>query len=328
MSTLPNPDTPLDEADARAAFDAILRGDVADTDIADFLTRLADRGETVDEIVAAASVMRSHMAQIAAPANAIDVCGTGGDGAHTFNISTAVAIVVAACGVPVAKHGNRAASSKSGAADVLTELGLDLDLASDAVERSLAKIGIGFLFAAKLHPVMGRVATVRRAIGRRTIFNLLGPLANPAGVKRQLVGVAGAIWVDPLAEALGRLGADDAMVVHGDGLDEISISGPTVFARFTGGHVSDGELTPDVAGLDSYPLEDLRGGSPAENADALRRLLAGEKGAYRDIVCINAAAALLIGNKASGWVDGAKRAGDAIDSGAATDLLKRWVAFR
>lgn len=329
MKHLPATGTPLGEVEARAAFDSILNADVEDADIARFLTGLAERGETVDEIVAAASVLRSRMRPVTAPANAIDVCGTGGDGAHTLNISTAVSIVVAACDVPVAKHGNRAASSKSGAADVLSALGLNLDLASDTVERSLAEIGIGFLFAAKHHPVMARVAGVRRAIGRRTIFNMIGPLANPAGVKRQLVGVPGRQWVLPIAEALQRLGADAAMVVHGsDGLDELTVTGPTSFARLVGGHLETGEVSPETAGLACHAPDAIRGGTPEENAAAMLRLFEGERGGYRDIVCLNVAGALIVAGKADDWAAGAAMAAATLDDGRALSLLERWKAFR
>lgn len=329
MRHLPATGTPLGEAEARAAFDAILNADVEDAEIARFLTGLAERGETVDEIVAAASVLRSRMRPVAAPEGAIDVCGTGGDGAHTLNISTAVAIVVASCGVPVAKHGNRAASSKSGAADVLSALGLDLDLASDTVERSLAEIGIGFLFAAKHHPVMARVAGVRRAIGRRTIFNMIGPLANPAGVKRQLVGVPGEQWLLSIAGALQRLGADAAMVVHGsDGLDELTVTGPTACTRLIGGRLETEEVSPEVAGLVRHEPEAIRGGTPEENAAAMLRLLEGERGGYRDIVCLNAAGALIVAGKAEDWAAGAAIAATTLDDGRARALLERWKAFR
>jgi anthranilate phosphoribosyltransferase len=326
---LPDTRQPLGEAEARAAFDAILDADVDDAEIARFLTGLADRGETVDEVVAAASVLRERMTKVSAPEGAIDVCGTGGDGAHTLNISTAVAVVVAACGVPVAKHGNRAASSKSGAADVLGELGVDLDLASDTVERSLQEIGIGFLFAARHHHVMARVAGVRRALGRRTIFNLLGPLANPAGVRRQLVGVFDRRWVRPLAEALHRLGTTHAMVVHGsDGLDEITISGPTFLAQLDEGSITESEVTPADAGVALHELGGIRGGSAAENAAAMRNLFAGAEGPYRDIVCLNAAGALIVAGAAENWKEGAELAGRTLSDGRARARLERWRAFR
>lgn len=326
---LPDAHQPLTADAATSAFEAIMDGGLDDAEIARFLIELADRGETVDEIAAAAAVLRSRASTIEAPAGAIDVCGTGGDGLHSLNVSTAVAIVVAACGVPVAKHGNRAASSKSGAADVLAELGIDVDAPAGRVEASLHSLGIGFLFAAKHHGAMARVGPVRRAIGRRTIFNLLGPLANPAGVTRQLVGVPAARWVAPIAEALARLGSERAMVVHGsDGLDELTVTGDSLVARYEGGSVAGASVAPEDAGLARWPLADLAGGMPPENASALRLLLKGHRSAYRDIVLLNAAGALMVADRASGWRDGADQAAEAIDSGAAADLLARWAAFR
>jgi len=325
---LPDAREPLSPEAATVAFEAIMDGGVDDEAIARFLVTLADRGETVDEIAAAAAVLRARASTIEAPAGAIDVCGTGGDGLHSLNVSTAVAIVVAACGVPVAKHGNRAASSKSGAADVLAELGVDVDAPAGKVEACLHDLGIGFLFAAKHHGAMARVAPVRRAIGRRTIFNLLGPLANPAGVRRQLMGVPAQTWVAPLAEALARLGCERAMVVHGsDGLDELTVTGDSIVADLVGGKVRSGSVQPAMAGLSQWPLADLAGGVPAENAEALRALLAGRRGAYRDIVLLNAAGALNVADRATDWRDGADQAADAIDSGAASDLLSRWAAY-
>jgi anthranilate phosphoribosyltransferase len=265
------------------------------------------------------------MIRINAPANAIDVCGTGGDGAHSLNVSTAVALVVAACEVPVAKHGNRAASSKAGAADTLEALGLNLDRAAEAAEASLADLGICFLFAQKHHPALGAIMPIRRAIGRRTIFNLLGPLCNPAGVKRQLVGVAAPGLIPVYAEALAMLGAEDAMVVAGDEpLDELSISGPSTVARVGGDLV---RITPADAGLPAYPLEALKGGDAQVNAAALRRLLDGEPGAYRDAVLLNAAGALIIAGEARDWKDGVEEAAEAIDKGLAKALLDCWVGF-
>jgi anthranilate phosphoribosyltransferase len=272
--------------------------------------------------------MRERMIPVVAPAGAIDVCGTGGDGAHSLNVSTAVAIVVAACGIPVAKHGNRAASSKAGAADTLEALGLDLDRASARAEESLADLGITFLFAQKHHPALARLAPVRRAIGRRTIFNLTGPLANPARVTRQLIGVARPDYLNTYAEALRLLGSDSAMMVAGDEpLDELSIAGPSSLIRI--GQCGDGEarLAPEDAGLSRHPLEALRGGDPAYNAAALRRLLMGEAGAYRDAVLLNAAAALIVAGRVEHWVDGVEEAAEAIDSGVAKALLDCWIAF-
>ena len=328
-SHLPDARVPLDAAAARAAFETIMDGQAEDEDLARFLVDLADRGETVDEIAAAAAALRQRALTIEAPDGAIDVCGTGGDGKHSFNVSTAVAIVVASCGVPVAKHGNRAASSRSGTADVLARLGVDIEASPETVERSLHEIGIGFLFAAKHHGAMARVAAVRRWLGVRTIFNLLGPLANPAGVKRQLIGVPASRWVKPIAEALARLGGDQAMVVHGsDGLDEITVTGPSSIARLQNGLTEISTVTPADAGLAVHDEAGLIGGDPGHNAGALRRLLDGSAGAYRDIVLINSAAALMVAERATNWADGAAMAAVAIDSGEAKDLLARWAAFR
>ena len=324
---LPDPSRPLD--DPEAAFDTILSGGLDDAEIGRFLLQLAKRGETVAEIVAGARVLRARMISVDAPEGAIDVCGTGGDGMHTRNISTAVAIIVAACGVPVAKHGNRAASSQSGAADVLSCLGLDLDLAPDRVEASIQEVGIGFLFAARHHPVMARVASVRRALGRRTIFNLLGPIANPAGVKRQLVGVFAPGWTEPLAEALRDLGAVSASVVHGgDGLDELTVTTGSRVSSLTEAEVTTKTITPADAGLAQHDIDAIRGGTPKENADALIRLLDGAHGGYRDITVMNAAAALCIAGVSGDLKSGAAKAASAIDEGAARDKLNQWRAFR
>ena len=325
--TLPDPCRPLTAGDAGEAFAQILDGHVEDADLARFLVALADRGETVIEVVAAARALRSR--QVAGPRapDALDVCGTGGDGRHSLNVSTAVAIVVAACGVAVAKHGNRAASSRSGGADVLAELGLP-ELPFDRQQPCLDAVGIIFLHAARHHPAMARVAPVRRALGRRTIFNLLGPLANPAGVRRQLVGVFAEKWLRPMAEALNQLGSERAMAVHGDGFDELAVSGPSRFALLASGIVADGGIGPERLGLDLRHAEELTGGDAAHNAAELRALLGGKRGAYRDIVVLNAAAALLVADPAHDWASGGAAAATAIDSGAAADLLARWVAFR
>lgn len=326
MNVLPDPRAPLEKPEE--VFGLILSGRVDDPEIARFLVGLAERGETVAEIEGAARALRRRMVAVEAPPGAVDVCGTGGDGAHTRNISTAVAIVLASCGVPVAKHGNRAASSKSGAADVLSELGLDLDLEPKRVEASIQEIGIGFLFAARHHPVMARVAPVRRALGRRTIFNLLGPLANPAGVKRQLVGVYDARWTRPLAEALHRLGAERALTVHGDGgLDELAVSGPSELAELDGGIVTERDVLPEDAGLSRHELAAIRGGTPAENAAALIDLLQGQRGAYRDIVVLNTAAALMAAGRADTLADGAHLAQIALDAGASRHKLEDWRQF-
>lgn len=325
--SLPDPLYPLEEAEAESAFGAILDGTEADEAIAAFLVGLSDRGETASEIAGAARAMRARMIPVAAPANAVDVCGTGGDGQHTLNVSTAVALVVAACGVPVAKHGNRAASSKAGAADTLEALGLDLDRATLTAEATLNDIGICFLFAGRHHPAMGRIMPIRKAIGRRTIFNLMGPLANPAGVRRQLIGIARPAYVPIYAEALARLGTDHSMVVSGDeGLDELSLAGGNELTEVRGTELSMRRVTPQDAGLPVTPIEAIRGGDPACNAEALRRLLLGERGAYRDAVLFNAAAALMIAGEAQSWAEGVEEAGEAIDKGLAKALLDCWIA--
>jgi anthranilate phosphoribosyltransferase len=327
MSTLPDVTTPLAEDEAEAAFAAMLDGAVEDEAIARFLVELADRGETAAEIAGAARAMRARMIPINAPANAIDVCGTGGDGHHTLNVSTAVALVVAACGVPVAKLGNRAASSKAGAADTLEALGLDLDRAAETAEATLADFGICFLFAAKHHPTAARIMPIRKRLGRRTIFNLMGPLANPARVSRQLVGIARPAYVPIYADALARLGTERSFVVSGDeGLDELSLAGGNeVAAVGSNGFVMQRVLAKD-AGLATAPVEAIRGGDPAHNADALRRLFLGEPGPYRDAVLLNAAAALIVAGEVPGWREGAEEAAEAIDKGLAKSLLDCWIA--
>ena len=327
MIRLPDVAAPLAEDEAEAAFGAMLDGEVADDEIARFLVELSDRGETSAEIAGAARAMRARMIPITAPANAIDVCGTGGDGHHTLNVSTAVSLVVAACGVPVAKHGNRAASSKAGAADTLEALGLDLAKAAQTAEATLADIGICFLFAGAHHPAMGRIMPIRRSLGRRTIFNLMGPLANPAGVKRQLVGIARPAYVPIYAEALASLGSELSFVVSGDeGLDELSLAGGNELAVVTNSGVRMQRVAADTAGLPQAPVEAIRGGDPAYNAEALRQLLLGEAGAYRDAVLFNAAGALLVAGEVSDWRSGVEEAAEALDKGLAKTLLDCWIA--
>lgn len=330
MSALPDPSLPLDAPTAAQAFATMLDGAPSDADIAGFLIVMSDRGETAIEIAAAAQAMRDRMVPIAAPANAIDVCGTGGDGHHTLNVSTAVALVVAACDVPVAKHGNRAASSKAGAADTLEALGLDLTRAVDIAERSLADLGICFLFAQNHHPALKRLGPIRKALGRRTIFNLMGPLANPARVRRQLIGIARPAYVPIYAEALAMLGADRAMVVSGDeGLDELSVAGGNDVADVTAdGIVAMRRWSPVDASLPSHPIDALRGGDPAHNAAALRALLMGQAGPYRDAVLFNAAAALMVAGAVDDLREGAEEAAEAIDKGLANALLNCWIAYR
>ncbi|OCC23204.1 anthranilate phosphoribosyltransferase [Croceicoccus estronivorus] len=327
MNPLPDPQFPLEEDEAVNAFGAILDGKASDDDVASFLVALSDRGETASEIAGAARAMRARMIPVAAPANAIDVCGTGGDGHHTLNVSTAVSLVVAACGVPVAKHGNRAASSKAGAADTLEALGLNLDRAAETAEETLADLGICFLFAAKHHPAMGRIMPIRKAIGRRTIFNLMGPLANPANVRRQLVGIARPAYVPIYAEAIMRLGTDHSLVVSGDeGLDELSLAGGSEVAEVKDGQIAMRRVEPGDAGLPSAPIDAIRGGDPAYNAAALRSLLEGEHGPYRDAVLLNAAGALIIADEAKDWRQGVEEAAEAIDKGLANALLNCWIA--
>ena len=328
LALLPDPSTPLDHATAEAAFADILDGTVPDQAVADFLTAMTFRDETSVEIAAAARALRARMIPIEAPANAIDVCGTGGDGHHTRNVSTAVALVVAACGVPVAKHGNRAASSKAGAADTLEALGLDMARAGETAEATLADLGICFLFAANHHPAMRRIQPIRQAIGRRTIFNLMGPLANPARVTRQLIGIARPGYVGTYAEALALLGTGRAMIVSGnEGLDELSIAGSTQIGDVTGGETGFRTIRPEDAGLAPQPLAALRGGDARDNAAALRRLLQGEPGAYRDAVLLNAAAALVIADAADTLPEGVEEAAEALDRGLANALLDCWLAF-
>ena len=327
LALLPDPSEPLEHETAEAAFADILDGKVPDEAIAHFLTAMTLRDETSVEIAAAARALRARMIEVQAPAGAIDVCGTGGDGAHSLNISTAVAIVVAAAGVPVAKHGNRAASSKAGAADTLEALGLDLDRASARAEESLADLGIAFLFAQKHHPALGRLAPIRRAIGRRTIFNLIGPLANPARVTRQLIGVARVDYLETVAQALDLLGTEAGLVVSGEeSLDELSIAGPsrTVSVGLCG---LSGVITPDDAGLQRHGLDAIRGGDAAYNAAALRALLLGAPGAYRDAVLLNAGAALVVAGAAATLREGAEEAAETIDMGLANVLLNCWIAY-
>lgn len=316
----------LDEA--HAVFGAMLDGAGTDDEIAAFLTALTERDETADEIAGAAMAMRERMIAIKAPANAIDVCGTGGDGQHTLNVSTAVALVVAACGVPVAKHGNRAASSNAGGADTLEALGVNLDIAPEVAEAQLADLGICFLFAQNHHPALKRMAPIRKSIGKRTIFNLLGPLANPARVKRQLLGIARPDYVPVYAEAMNRLGTERAMIVSGEeGLDELSIAGVSRFASL-GFDLGHDIIAPEGVGLPRHPLSDIRGGDAAFNAAALRRLLEGEQGAYRDAVLLNAAAALIVAGEAEDGEEAVEEAAEAIDKGLANALLNCWIAWK
>ncbi len=318
---------PLDAATARAAFETVMSGEATPAQIAAFLMGLRVRGETVEEITAGATVMRERALRVTAPADAIDIVGTGGDGIGTWNISTATAIVVAAAGVPVAKHGNRKASSLSGTADALQELGVNLDIDPATIARCIEKAGIGFMFAQAHHSAMKHVAPVRADLGIKTVFNMLGPLSNPALVKRQLLGVFAASWVEPFAEALRNLGSDSAWVVHGsDGMDEITTTGHSTVAELKNGKIRVFEVTPEEAGLRRASIEELKGGNPAENAAAIRRLFDGDAGAYRDIVLLNAAAALIVSGKASSLKEGVATAANIVDSGGAKETLAKLVA--
>jgi anthranilate phosphoribosyltransferase len=309
---------PLTRAEAVTAFEALFEGEGTPAQMGGFLMALRTRGETVDEYAAAASVMRAKCNPVRAPEGAMDIVGTGGDGKGTLNISTATAFVVAGAGVVVAKHGNRNLSSKSGAADALTELGLNVMVGADVVERCLAEAGIGFMMAPMHHPAIRHVMPVRAELGTRTIFNILGPLTNPAGVKRQLTGAFSAALIRPMAETLLALGTQKAWLVHGgDGTDEISIALPTRVAAVEDGRVHEFEVTPEDAGLPRHPFEAVLGGTPAENAAAFRALLDGAPGAYRDAVLLNAAAALLVADRVTTLAEGVELARQSIDSGAA-----------
>jgi len=309
---------PLTREEAEAAFGALFEGAATPAQVGGFLMALRTRGETVDEYAAAASVMRSKCHPVAAPAGAMDIVGTGGDGKGTLNISTATAFVVAGAGVCVAKHGNRNLSSKSGSADALTEMGLNVMVGPEVVERCLTEAGIGFMMAPMHHPAMRHVGPVRMELGTRTIFNILGPLTNPAGVKRQLTGAFSTRMIRPMAETLLALGSEKAWLVHGgDGTDEISIAAKTHVCAVEGGFIKEFEIGPEDAGLPYHPFESILGGTPAENAVEFRALLDGKTGAYRDAVLLNAAAALVVAEKARSLTDGVEMARASIDSGAA-----------
>ncbi|MEQ9688433.1 MAG: anthranilate phosphoribosyltransferase, partial [Bauldia litoralis] len=308
-------------------FDIIMSGAASPPQIAAFLTALRLRGETVDEIAGAVSTMRAKMTPVAAPADAIDVVGTGGDASGSYNISTTAAFVVAGAGVPVAKHGNRALTSKSGAADTLAALGVNIELTPDQIGACVRDAGIGFMFAPAHHAAMKHVGPVRAELGFRTIFNLIGPLSNPASVKRYLLGVYSPDWVEPLANVLRSLGAERAWVVHGDGgLDEISPSGETKVASLENGKVTVFTIRPEDAGLSPSPVEAIKGGDAAHNAEALRQVLEGATGAYRDTVLLNAGAALVVAGLADDLAGGVAKAAEAIDTGKARERLDRLVA--
>jgi len=317
----------LTREEARAAFDALLSGEVTPAQAGGFLMALRVRGEALDEIIGAASAMRGRMLRVEAPANTIDVVGTGGDQSGSYNISTLAAIIVAGCGVPVAKHGNRAASSKSGAADVLTALGVKIGLNPPHLTRCLREANLCFMFAQTHHASMRHVAPVRVELGTRTLFNLLGPLSNPAGVSRQLLGVPSMSWLEPLTQALKELGSKRVWTVHGsDGLDEITTTGPTHVVALESGRIRTFTVSPEEVGLARARPDDIRGGDPAHNAAELRAVLEGARTPYRDIAVLNAAAALVVAEEARDLQEGVTRAAQAVDSGAAKAALDRLVA--
>ncbi|MBI5789537.1 MAG: anthranilate phosphoribosyltransferase [Candidatus Schekmanbacteria bacterium] len=315
--------------DAAAAMGEIMNGEATFAQIAAFITALRMKGETVEEISACAQVMREKALKVPVQApGIIDTCGTGGDGTHTFNISTATALVAAAVGVPVAKHGNRSVSSQCGSADVLKELGVCLEISPEKMGACIDQVGIGFLFAPLLHPAMKHAIGPRRELGIRTVFNILGPLTNPAGAKRQLMGVYSPHLIKPLAEVLGKLGSTRALVVHGHGgLDELSLSGANQVAEYHNGTVTTYTLSPADFTLSAAPIETLSGGTPQENAQIIRLILDGENSPRRDVVLMNAAAALVIAGKADNWREGVYLAKKAIDSGAAAKVLQRLAEF-
>ncbi len=313
----------LTEAQSHDAFALVMSGEAGDTEIAALLMALRVRGETAAELAGAVRAMRAVMLHVAAPPGAIDLCGTGGDGQHTLNVSTAASLVAAACGVTVAKHGNRAISSQSGAADVLAALGVDHDPDPSTQEARLRDNGLAFLHAPRHHPALRHAANARRAIGTRSILNLAGPLCNPAGARRQLIGVYDRRWLRPMAEALAALGTERAWLVHGDGLDEITLTGETEIVALENGHIRTFTMVPEDAGFPRAPLAAITGGDPAFNARALLALLSGEPGPYRDIVLLNAGAALVIAGAAASVAEGVALAGVAIDNGAAADKLSK-----
>ena len=318
----------LDENEAEAAFAIIMSGDATPAQIGAFLMALRVRGESVGEITGAVRAMRAKALAVKAPDGAIDVVGTGGDASGTFNISTGAALVVAGAGVAVAKHGNKALSSKSGSADVLAALGVEVDADMELVERSIAEAGIGFLMAPRHHSAMRHVGPARVEMGTRTIFNLLGPLSNPAGVRRQFTGVFSSDWIEPMAQVLANLGCERAWVVHGaDGLDELTTTGSSEVAELKDGGVNRYQVSPDDAGIPTARPEDLKGGTPEDNASAMRAMLDGEKGAFRDIVLYNAAAALIVADRAETLKEGKVLAEESIDGGDAKAALEKMIAI-
>ena len=318
----------LTREEASRGFDRMMSGEATPSQMGGLLMALRVRGETVDEITGAVFAMRDKMLRVKAPPGAIDVVGTGGDASGSFNISTCAAFIVAGAGVPVAKHGNRALSSRSGAADVLGALGVKIELAPDAVARCIAEAGIGFMFAPAHHPAMKNVGPTRVELGTRTIFNLLGPLSNPAGVRRQMIGVFSRHWIEPLAHVLKNLGSEHVWVVHGsDGLDEITTAGPTAVAALENGSVRSFEITPEEVGFKRAKPEELRGGDAQHNAQALLDVLKGKKGPFRDVAIMNAGAGLVVAGRAKDLKEGVALASKAVDSGEAEGRLDRLIAI-
>ena len=318
--------TPLGEDEAKQAFDIMMSGAATPSQIGGLLMALRVRGETVAEITGAVRTMREKMLRVVAPADALDIVGTGGDASGTYNISTCAALVAAGAGLSIAKHGNRALSSRSGAADTLAALGVNIELDPEGIARCIREAGVGFMFAPQHHAAMRHVGPSRVELATRTIFNLLGPLSNPAGVKRQIVGVFARVWVEPLAEVLGKLGSERVWVTHGEGgLDEITPAGTTWVAELSDGKVRSFEITPEEAGLARSSLADLKGGDAAINAAALREVLAGKRNAFRDAAIMTAGAALMVADRAKTLKEGAAAAAEAIDSGKAERALKRLV---
>ncbi len=316
----------LSRDEAASAFDRMMSGEATPSQLGGLLMALRVRGETIDEITGAVSAMRAKMLKVKAPPDAIDVVGTGGDGSGSVNVSTCAAFIVAGAGVPVAKHGNRALSSRSGAADVLAALGVKIDLSPEQVSHCVTAAGIGFMFAPAHHPAMKNVNPTRVELATRTIFNLLGPLSNPAGVTRQMVGVFSRQWVQPLAQVLKNLGSDSVWVVHGsDGLDEITLTGPTFVAALENGTIRSFEVSPEDVGLKRVAGEALKGGDADANASALRNVLAGLPSPYRDVALFNAAAALVVAGRARNLKDGLALGIQSIDGGAAAGRLKRLI---
>lgn len=316
----------LSREDTEAAFSIIMSGDATPSQIGGLLMAMRVRGETEEEFAGAVDAMRAKMLVVDAPSGAIDIVGTGGDARGSLNISTGAALVVAGCGVKVAKHGNRALSSRSGAADVLKALGINLELSPGQISDCIEEAGIGFMFAPSHHPAMRHVGPTRIELGTRTIFNLLGPMCNPAGVKRQLLGVFSPVWLLPIAKVLGELGSEKVWVVYGSGYDEITVTGATQVAALENGKVRTFTIMPDEFGFAMRQDEDIAGGDAEENAVALRALLGGKPSAYRDMVIMNAAASLVVADKAQDLPRGARQAADAIDNGAALAVLDRLVA--